>query len=104
MSTPAASSSTPALRRKRSRAVALSTVTAMSALSLSACDDLPNQPVVDEVEQSRQQLGEGVDALDVRVRRIHTSTGRSVRAATRIARLSLRCHVDVPAKMPQNVR
>lgn len=49
--------------RKRSRSVALTTATAMSALSLTACDDLPQQPVVDEVEQSRAQFGEGVDAL-----------------------------------------
>jgi len=55
MSTPA-----PASRRKRSTTVAL---TAMGALSLTACDDLPNQPQVDEVEQSRLQFGEGVDAL-----------------------------------------
>ena len=59
MSTPAA----PVTRRKRSRAVALTSVTAMTALSLAACDDVPPQPQVDEVEQSRLQFGEGVDAL-----------------------------------------
>lgn len=50
-------------RRKRSRGVALTTVTAMTALSLAACDDAPPRPQVDEVEQSRQQFGDGVDAL-----------------------------------------
>lgn len=49
-----------ASRRKRSTTVAL---TAMGALSLTACDDAPQQPIVDEVEQSRLQFGEGVDAL-----------------------------------------
>ena len=62
MSTPAPArpDAAPAPRRKRSTTVAL---TAMGALSLSACDDAPQQPIVDEVEQSRLQFGEGVDAL-----------------------------------------
>ena len=53
----------PQPRRKRSRAVGLTSTAAMGALSLAACDDAPTQPVVDEVEQSRLQFGEGVDAL-----------------------------------------
>ncbi|MNT04441.1 hypothetical protein D3C72_1390190 [compost metagenome] len=34
----------------------------------------------------------------------HLCTCRSARTAASAARQSLRCHVDVPAKMPQNVR
>ena len=48
------------IRRKRSQSVAL---TAVGALSLAGCDATPDFPQVDEVEQSRLQFGEGVDAL-----------------------------------------
>ena len=37
----------PQPRRKRSRAVGLTSTAAMGALSLAACDDAPTQPVVD---------------------------------------------------------
>jgi uncharacterized protein YgiB involved in biofilm formation len=60
MSTPAPDAPATAPRRKRSTTVAL---TAIGALSLTACDEPPPQPVVDEVEQSRLQFGEGVDAM-----------------------------------------
>lgn len=46
--------------RKRSRVVGLSTITAMGAASLSACD-VPS--TVDEAQLSEQQYGAGVDAL-----------------------------------------